>query len=325
MDIASTSSNLAQASQFSIQAKVNSDGGNINSGLLANLDSLGAMIGAASRTIGSATNSCNREGDAPEVDGGKCASDAITATSYVATASASIAQAVKDCVDSQTHDPAGLARCVTDVAYTIATYAKTTNEIIWATADCSKDAVMNTHCGSDIATAINAVAAAASAAARIAEFAVAKDWGTTSVKFQSLGDALMSLGQKIGGAISQCVADPPAAGATFDPPPVIGSVPVNGGHPPTTATHVAGVSAFQKWGIEGKKWLQGQSREKSGVQDTLGSYMVPAAAGAMCLVLLSIVAVSVRAMTRRPARASAQAVQAQEDTELLDQLSTVES
>jgi len=323
MDIATTSANLAKASQFSVQTKANSNGGKITSGLLANLDSLGATIGAASRSIGSATTSCKRDAAAPEVHAGNCASDAITATAYVATASAGIGIAVQECQEKDTLDDKGLARCVTDVAYTIQNYARTTNEIIWATADCSKDAVTNTQCASDIATAISAVAAAASAAAQIAVFAVAKDWSTTSVKFQSLGDALMSLGQKIGGAVSQCVAAPPAAEATFNPPPVVGSVPVTGGHPPNTATHVAGVSAF--WGLEGKKWLQGQSREKSGVQDTLGTYMLPAAVGAMCLVLLSIVTVSFRAMTRRPARASVQAVQAQEDAELLDQLSTVES
>jgi len=327
MDIATTSAKLAEASQFAIQAKVNSHDGQVTSGLLANLDSMGAQIGAASEAIGSATTTCSRNGDAHEVNAGNCAADAITATAYVATASAGVGVAVKECCDKHTQNHAGLAQCVTDVAYTIQNYAKTTNEIIWATEDCSKDATMNTVCGSDIAMAIEAVAAASAAAAHIAAFAVKEDWSSTQGEFQSLGDALMSLGQKMGGAISQCVEVPPTAGATFDPPPAIGSVPVTGGHPATTAAHTAGVSGFSAarlWGLDGKKWLhKGALHAK---QDTFGKYMVPAVAGAMGLVLISIVTVSARALSRRrQASESHRAVSAREESELLDELSTMDS
>jgi len=322
MDIATTSAKLAQASQFAIQAKVNSPDGKVTTGMLANLDSVGAQIGAASAAIGSAATTCSRNGETPEVKAGHCTADAITATAYVASASVGIGVAVKDCCEKHTQSRAGLAQCVTDVAYTIQNYARTTNEIIWATQDCAADATMNTQCGSDIATAISAVAAASAGAAHIAAFAAKGDWSSTQGEFQSLGDSLMALGQKVGGAVSQCVEAPPAAGATFDPPNVIGSLPVTGGHPATTNAHTAGVSGF--WGVEGKKWLN-MHAEKQSVEDTLGKYMVPAAAGAMALVLLSIVTVSARALSRRPARASPQAVSAREDDQLLEELSTVES
>merc|ERR1719359_316295 len=99
MDIATTSAKLAQASQFAIQAKVNSPDGKVTTGMLANLDSVGAQIGAASEAIGSAATTCSRNGETPEVKAGHCTADAITATSYVATASVGIGVAVKDCCE----------------------------------------------------------------------------------------------------------------------------------------------------------------------------------------------------------------------------------
>merc|ERR1712232_48736 len=109
----------------------------------------------------------------------------------------------------------------------------------------------------------------------------------------------------------------PEPAAVAPVPKVIGSIPVTGGHPATTAAKVAGVSGYNGvWGLEANKWFH-MKGQKQGTQGIFDKYMVPAAAGAVGLVLLSIVTVSARLLSRRAnARVSVQAVSAREDAEL---------
>jgi len=196
MDISTTSAKLAEATGFSIQTKDNWKGGVVTSGGLANLDSVGEAIGAASESIGSATTNCKKDAPSPEVNAGHCVADSITAAAYVASASMGIAVAVKDCAHCETTDVAGIAQCVTDVTYTIQNYAKTANEIIWATADCAKDEAINTVCATNVGKAIESIAAATAASAHIARFVMAENWASSQGEFQSLGDALDAWGHQ---------------------------------------------------------------------------------------------------------------------------------
>lgn len=133
-----------------------------------------------------------------------------------------------------------------------------------------------------------------------------------------------AVGSSIGAAVATCVPAPPADAPAVAPGvPVMGAVPVTGGHPATTAAVGVGHSAYSTarlWGLEANKWFHMKAKNDDG-KGIFGKYMAPAAAGAVGFVLLSIVAMSVRLMFRRAnARASAPAVSAREDAELLEEL-----